>query len=83
MSIPNISGYIESSRPISLEDLWKRSAEPLPAELWPADMLRRIVPESTGWLTVSEHFFTARLEIARHGTRGLFAAAVELQLGQP
>lgn len=73
VSTPIVPGYIERPGPTSLLDLWPRPAGEYPDELWPEDVLRSVVNEPTGWLTVCEHYFTPD----GHGGRGCVLAPPE------
>jgi hypothetical protein len=65
VSIPEIPGYLGNPTQSSLADSWARPDGSFPDELWPVDVLRSITPDPTGWLIVSEHYFTND----RHGGR--------------
>lgn len=71
MSTPIVPGYIEPTGPESLLDLWPAPSGGYPDELWPTEILRSVVPEPTGWLTVCEHYFTPE----EHGGRGCVLTA--------
>ena len=66
MSVPQIPGYLEPPRGDTLADLWSMPAGRFPKELWPVENLRAVSKAPSGWLTVSEHFFTS----AKHGGTG-------------
>jgi hypothetical protein len=73
VSTPIVPGYIERPSPTSLFELWERPAGDYPDELWPEDVLRSVVHEPTGWLTVCEHYSTP----AGHGGRSCVLTAAE------
>ena len=58
MSRADCSGLHRGPGPTTLFDLWLRFDGNYPDELWPEDLLRTVVYEPTGWLTVCEHYFT-------------------------
>lgn len=66
MRIPEIPRYLANTTRSSLADSWARPGGSYPEELWPIDMLSSITPGPTGWLVISEHYFTDD----RHGGRG-------------
>lgn len=66
MSIPEVPGYLGAPAQSTLAEAWSRPDGSFPDELWPVDVLRSITPDPTGWLVVSEHYFTDN----RHRGRG-------------
>lgn len=58
VSIPEIPGYLANTTRSSLAESWTRPGGSYPDELWPIDVLRSITPDPTGWLVISEHYFT-------------------------
>lgn len=63
MSIPRIPGYTVPPSRRTLASEWDRPDGEFPEALWPKGVLEGISSDSTGWVTVSEHFF----EDDRHG----------------
>lgn len=66
MSIPNIPGHLGHRDELSLDDVWRKSADGFPVELWPSRILKQISRNPTSWITVEENFFTPE----EHGGAG-------------
>ena len=72
MSIPRIPGFSDEELE-SLADYWEPPEGSFPQELWPEDILRSIVPNPTGWITVEEWY----CDDTKNGGRGAILVHAE------
>jgi hypothetical protein len=73
MSRPVIPGYLDQPNEGSLAGLWMCPTG-VPAQLWPAEIMRTVRNSPTGWITVAEHYTT---ETERSGTSCVLIQAAD------
>lgn len=58
MSVPIIPGFGDRPSPVRLSEQWAAPTSDYPTDLWPKGQLASIDPNPTGWLTVSQHYYS-------------------------